>query len=109
MQFKNPGTYILSIKRKDGKGVPYVLLPGTKAQAPGSRRTLGSSAWSIQITTTKTNQQVTFNPVLKSIDWVKPSGTKVSVQLKTDSNMRCPLGWCQSTPIPNPKDQGKVK
>ena len=109
MQFKNPGTYILSIKRKDGKGVPYVLLPGTKAQTTGSRRTLGSSAWSIQITTTKTNQQVTFNPVLKSIDWVKPSGTKVAVTLKTDSNMRCPLGWCQSTPIPNPKDQGKVK
>ena len=107
MQFKNPGTYILSIKRKNGKGVPYMLLPGTKAQAPGSRRTLGSSAWSIQITTTKANQQVTFKPVLKSLDWVKPSGTKVYTQLKTNSNMRCPLGWCQSTPIPNPKNQGK--
>ena len=107
MQFVNPGTYILSIKRKNGKGVPYMLLPGTKAQTTGSRRTLSSSAWSIQITTTKANQQVTFKPVLKSLDWVKPSGTKVYTQLKTDSNMRCPLGWCQSTPIPNPKNQGK--
>ena len=109
MSFVNPGTYILSIKRKDGRGVPYVLLPGTKAQAAGSKdkRTLRSSAWSIQVTTTKANQRVTLEPVLKTQDWLKPSGTKVSVKLKTDSNMRCPLGWCESTPIPNPKNQGK--
>jgi hypothetical protein len=86
-----------------------VLLPGTKAQAAGSKdkRTLRSSAWSIQVTTTKANQRVTLEPVLKTQDWLKPSGTKVSVKLKTDSNMRCPLGWCESTPIPNPKNQGK--
>jgi hypothetical protein len=106
----NPGTYIITIKRKDGKGVPYVLLSGTKAQAAGAKAvTLQSSRWSIEVRTTKANQTVTLDPVLKTMDWVKPSGTKLSVQLKTDSNMRCPLGWCESTPIPSPRDQGKVK
>ena len=110
MLMVNPGTYIISIKRKDGQGVPYMLLPGTKGQAAGAKAvTLGSTRWSIQVTTTKANQRVTIDPVLKTMDWLKPSGTKVSVQLKTDSNMRCPLGWCESTPIPSPRDQGKVK
>lgn len=110
LQMVNPGTYVLTIKRKDGAGVPYLLLPGSKAQAAGRKAvTLGSSRWSIEVTTTKANQRVTIDPVLKTMDWVKPAGTKVSVQLKTDSNMRCPLGWCESTPIPSPRDQGKVK
>lgn len=110
MLMVNPGTYVVSIKRKDGAGVPYMLLPGSKAQATGGKNvTLGSTRWSIEVTTTKANQRVTIDPVLKTMDWLKPSGTKVSVQLKTDSNMRCPLGWCESTPIPSPKDQGKVK
>lgn len=106
----NPGTYVISIKRKDGKGVPYLLLSGSKAQAAGRKAvTLGSSRWSIEVTTTKANQTVTVDPVLKTMDWVKPAGTKLSVQLKTDSNMRCPLGWCESTPIPSPRDQGTAR
>ena len=110
VQMVNPGTYVISIKRKDGEGVPYMLLPGSAAQASGGKKvTLGSTRWSIEVTTTKANQRVTIDPVLKTMDWVKPSGTKVSVTLKTDSNMRCPLGWCESTPIPSPRDQGKVK
>lgn len=110
MLMVNPGTYVVSVKRKDGEGVPYMLLPGSAAQATGGKKvTLGSTRWSIEVTTTKANQRVTIDPVLKTQDWLKPSGTKISVTLKTDSNMRCPLGWCESTPIPSPKDQGKVK
>jgi len=108
MQIVNPGTYVITIKRKDGLGVPFLLLSGSKAQVAGAKAvTLGSSRWSLEITTTKANQRFTFAPVLKTRDWLKPAGTKVVVELKTDPGKRCPLGWCQSTPIPSPRDQGR--
>lgn len=114
MTFKNPGTYIVTVKPKPknanlpSNGNPYLLLRGSKAAVRGGKTTtLSSSRWSMLVTTTRANQRVAISPVLKTANYRKPAGTVVSVQLQTDSSQRCPLGWCQNTPIPSPRDEGK--
>jgi len=85
-----------------GRAVPAV---SRHNGAGGKATTLTSSRWSIDVETTKANQRFTLPPVLKTRDWLKPASTKLSVKLKTDSNVRCPLGWCE--PMPIPRDQSR--
>lgn len=105
LRVQTPGTYIVSIKRPDGKGSPFQFQPKTSYRVTKNVATR-SGRWTLVIATTKENQEVTIKPVLKTTDWVKPKNTKLFFQLRPTPaaiHQICWVGWCQGTSIPVPK------
>jgi hypothetical protein len=95
------GTYEVTVKRADGRGVPFELQPDS-SYTISKKVTYKVAVWKMIITTTKDNQVVTLNPVLKTADRVKPKDTRVFFQLKPErstANVPC-FGSCQSATVP---------
>lgn len=111
VQMNVAGTYVIYLKRPDGKGVPFEFQPGSKvAIGKGlfpKTTTLKKTEWTMQVKTAKDNETVTVTPILKTNDWAKPGGTRVFFSLiapnKASKNQMCLANWCQSAPIPVPK------
>ncbi|MGI9187538.1 MAG: hypothetical protein ACR2J9_08520 [Gaiellales bacterium] len=105
LKFTNPGTYVVAIKRADGKGSPYQMLKGTKVQTMDGGEVqdavvLKSNEWKTTVTIKEPNGRLNLKPILKTDNWDKKPGTETVVQLKNSSNQKCQLGWCQGSPIP---------
>ena len=111
VQMNVAGTYVIYLKRPDGKGVPFEFQPGSKVAVgkglfPKTTK-LNKPEWTVQVKTAKDNETVTVTPILKTNDWAKPGGTRVFFALlapnKASKNQMCLANWCQSSPIPVPK------
>ncbi|MFM7551503.1 MAG: hypothetical protein ACKO7Q_01465 [Actinomycetota bacterium] len=98
------GTYSVTVKRPDGKAIPFAFQPGSGYPLNGKTTKTTTERWNLIITTKKDNQTVTVKPILKNADWIKPRDTKLFFRLiaskKDQENQMCMANWCQGTKIP---------
>ena len=110
MKFAEAGTYSVSIKRQEGKGIPFAMQAGTTYKIQGGKlsKPTAGERWNLIIVTQKDNQTVTVSPILVRAMLEERKATtkniKATVRLvatkKAQENQMCLANWCQGVTIP---------
>lgn len=104
------GMYSLTVKRVNGKGIPFAMQIGTTYKVQGGKKSKPTNIerWNLVISTQKDNQTVTLSPVfarsLLAASKVTTKEIKAYIRLiatkKEQENQACLASWCQSATVP---------
>ena len=98
------GTYSLTVKKSDGKGIPFAFQPGTKYKVPSAKQaTTATERWNLIVNTKNDNETVSVTSVIKNVDNLNTKNMKLFFRLVASraeqETQMCMANWCQSTKV----------
>jgi len=108
VQVNIAGTYFIYMKRPDGRGVPFPYEAKSWSQVGKQKKqTLTKQAFGMTVKTTKDNEIITINGIVRTDSMAKPGGIKLYFSLvaprEEPANRQCLTNWCQLQNLLAPK------